>query len=52
MQSTPPQTTKDKKEARVENMAELNQLLLQFQSLQNTIKHNHEELTEKVESSL
>ena len=48
--STPPQTTTDKKEARVENMTELNQLLLEFQCLRNTIKHYHEELTEKVES--
>ena len=30
-------------------MTELNQL---FQGLRNTIKHNHEELTEKVESSV
>ena len=52
IQSTPPQPTKDKKEARVENKNEFNQLLLEFQGLRNTIKHNHEELTEKVESSV
>ena len=52
IQATPPQTTKDKKEARVENMTKLNQLLLEFQCLRNTIKHNFEELTEKVESSV
>ena len=33
-------------------MTELNQLLLEIQGLRNTIKHNHEELTEKVESSV
>ena len=33
-------------------MTELNQLLLEFQGLRNTIKQNHEELTEKVESSV
>ena len=43
---------KIKKKARVENMTELNQLLLEFKGLRNTIKHNHEELTEKVESSV
>ena len=32
-------------------MTELNQLLLEFQGLRITIKHNHEELTEKVKSS-
>ena len=52
IQSTPPQTTKDKKEARVENVTGLNQLLLEFQGLKNTIKHSHEELTEKVVSSV
>ena len=52
IQSIPPQTTKDKKEARIESMTELNQLLLAFQDLRNTIKHNHEEITEKVDSSV
>ena len=33
-------------------MTELNQLLLEFQGLRNTIKHNHEELTEKIEGSV
>ena len=33
-------------------MTELNKLLLEFQGLRNTIKHNHEELTEKEESSV
>ena len=33
-------------------MTELNELLLEFWGLRNTIKHNHEELTEKVESSV
>ena len=33
-------------------MTELNQLLLEFHGLRNTIQHNHEELTEKVESSV
>ena len=52
IQCAPPHTTKDKKEAGVENMTELNQLLPEFQGLRNTIKHNHEEITEEVESSV
>ena len=33
-------------------MTELNQLLLEYQGLRNTLKHNHEESTEKVDSSV
>ena len=33
-------------------MTKLNQLLLEFQGLRNTIKHHYEELTEKIESSV